>query len=273
LLLLFRYYPAVSALYYSFTNFSLSNPIEFVGVQNYARLLEDTQFLVGFRNMAVLLVTNIAKTVTFPLLVALLVFSISGARPRQFFETAFIVPSIVPGIVTVLVWRMIYSADAGLLNETLQQLGLANLRQAWLGNSRFALGSIIFAGFPWISAFAFLIYLGGLINISRELYDAAKIDGATAWTRFWRIELHLLKPQFRILLFFSYLGAIQSYASIFVYTRGGPGYATMVPGLQMYLTIADVGEYGYASALGVVLFVIVFAGTVLNFRFNRRTAG
>jgi ABC-type sugar transport system permease subunit len=128
------------------------------------------------------------------------------------------------------------------------------------------------AGFPWIGAFAFLVYFGGLINISKELYDAAKIDGASAWTRFWRMELPLLKPQLRILLFFSYLGSIQSYASIYVYTRGGPGFATYVPGLQMYLTISDEGNYGYASALGVVLFIIVFAGTVMNFRFNRRVS-
>jgi len=272
LLFTFRYYPAFTAIYYSFTNFSLSNPLEFVGLANYARIIHDEYFLYGFRNMVILLATNVLKTTTFPLLAALLVFSLGSERSRYWYKTVFILPSIVPGMVTVMVWRMIYSADVGLLNQTLEALGLAGLRQAWLGNGRYALGSIIFAGFPWIGAFAFLVYFGGLINISKELYDAAKIDGASAWTRFWRMELPLLKPQLRILLFFSYLGSIQSYASIYVYTRGGPGFATYVPGLQMYLTISDEGNYGYASALGVVLFIIVFAGTVMNFRFNRRVS-
>lgn len=272
LLFAFRYYPALTAVYYSFTNFSLSNPLEYIGLANYARIVHDEYFLYGFRNMLILLATNILKTTTFPLLAALLVFTLGSERSRYWFKTAFILPSIVPGMVTVMVWRMIYSADVGLLNQTLEVLGLGAFRQAWLGNGRYALGSIIFAGFPWIGAFAFLVYFGGLINISKELYDAAKIDGANAWTRFWRMELPLLKPQLRILLFFSYLGSIQSYAGIYVYTRGGPGFATYVPGLQMYLTIADEGNYGYAAALGVVLFIIVFAGTITNFRFNRKVS-
>jgi ABC-type sugar transport system permease subunit len=272
LLFAFRYYPAFTAIYYSFTNFSLSNPLELIGLENYARLFHDEYFLYGFRNMLILLATSILKTTTFPLLAALLVFSLASERSRYWYKTAFILPSIVPGMVTVMVWRMIYSADVGLLNQTLEALGLGAFRQAWLGNAKYALGSIIMAGFPWIGAFAFLIYFGGLINISKELYDAAKIDGASVLTRLRRIELPLLKPQFRILLFFSYVGSIQSYAGIYVYTRGGPGVATYVPGLHMYLTIADESNYGYASALGVVLFVVVLAGTILNFRFNRKVS-
>ncbi len=271
LLLAFAYYPAISGLYYSLTDFSLSNPIEFVGFENFAAAMHDRVFISGFRNMGIILAANLFKVVSFPLLTALLVFHLVHAKPRNFFKTAFIVPSIVPGIVIVLIWRMIYGSDVGLINQILELLGLAHLKQAWLGNGRYALGSIIFAGFPWVGAFAFLIYFGGLINISGELYDAARIDGANAVARFVRIELPLLKPQFGILIFFSYIGSIQSYADIFVFTRGGPGYATYVPGLQMYLEIADRGNYGYASSLGVILFIIVFVVTVL-LRMKRKEA-
>ena len=263
LLLVFAYYPAISGLFYSLTDFSLSNPLEFIGMKNYAAMIHDRVFISGFKNMGFILAANLIKVSTFPLFTALLVFHLLHPRSRNFFKTAFIIPSIVPGIVTVLIWRMIYGSDVGLINQTLELLGLPQLRQAWLGNSRYALGSIIFAGFPWIGAFAFLIYFGGLINISKELYDAAKIDGANAWWCFWKIEFQLLKPQFGILLFFSYRGSIQAYSDIFVFTRGGPGFATYVPGLQMYLEIADRGNYGYASALGVVLFIVVFAVTII----------
>ena len=99
-------------------------------------------------------------------------------------------------------------------------------------------------GFPFLSAFAFLIYMGGLLNINAELFDSAQIDGAGAWRRFWHIDVPLLEPQFRLLLFFAFAGSIQGFANILIFTRGGPGYSTYVPALQMYLQIASGATSG-----------------------------
>lgn len=271
LILLFSYYPAVLAFYYSFTDFSVRNvTAEFVGLQNYLTILrDDFYFRVGFGNMLLILVTGVLKVLSVPLLVAELVFWLKNHVHRYLFRTLVVFPAVVPGLVTTLLWRLIYDPNVGLLNQLLRTLGLGHLQRAWLGDERTAIWAIIGAGFPFLSAFAFLIYLGGLLNINPELYDSAQIDGAAWWRRFWHIDVPLLEPQFRLLLFFAFTGAIQGFAHIYIYTRGGPGYATYVPALQMYLKIADGGDFGYASAIGVLLFGLIFLGTVVILRFRR----
>ncbi len=271
LILVFSYYPAALAFYYSFTNFSVRTVTEFIGLENYRRILfGDFYFRVGFLNLTLLVVTSLLKTLTMPLLVAELIFRLRNSVHQYIFRTLFVLPAVVPGLITVFLWRMVYDPYAGLLNQVLRVLGLTDWTRAWLGNESTALWAIIGAGFPYISAFPFLIYMGGLLNISTEMYDAAKIDGANWWRQFWSIDVPLLLPQMRLLIFFTLAGTIQGFAQIYIYTRGGPGYATYVPGLQMYYQLAE-GDFGYASAIGVLLFIVIFAGTLFSLRF-RRTA-
>ncbi len=269
LILLFSYYPALMAFYYSLTDFSLRSVTEFVGLANYRKILtNDFYFRVGFGNLALILVFSLLKTLTVPLLVAELIFRLRNSVHQYVFRTLFVLPAVVPGLITVYLWRMVYDPYAGLLNETLRAVGLSQWTTAWLGNESTALWAIIAAGFPYISAFPFLIFMGGLLNISTEMYDAARMDGAGWWRQFWHIDVPLLTPQTRLLLFFTLAGAIQGFAQVYIYTRGGPGYATYVPGLQMYYQIAE-GDFGYASAIGVVLFAIIFSGTIFLLRFRR----
>lgn len=270
LILVFSYYPAAMAFYYSFTNFSVRTVTEFIGIENYRRILtSDFYFRVGFLNLGLLLLTSLFKTLTMPLLVAELIFRLRNTVHQYVFRTLFVLPAVVPGLISVFLWRMVYDPYAGLLNQVLRLFGLTDWTRAWLGNESTALWAIIGAGFPYISAFPFLIYMGGLLNISNELYDAAKIDGANWWRQFWNIDVPLIVPQMRLLIFFTLAGTIQGFAQIYIYTRGGPGYATYVPGLQMYYQLAE-GDFGYASAIGVLLFIAVFAGTLFSLRFRRQ---
>lgn len=270
LIMVVYYYPAAMAAYYSLTSFSLRSATEFVGVKNYRDILvDDFYFRVGFWNMMIILLTSTFKSIATPLLVAELIFWLRKEVHRYIFRTLFVLPAVVPGLVGTLLWRQVYDPIGGLLNQVLRGVGLEQLQRAWLGNEQTALWAIIGAGFPWIGAFPFLVYLGGLLNINAELYDAATIDGAGWWARFWRIDMPLLAPQHGLILFFSFLGSIQGFANILIYTRGGPGYATYVPGLQMFLKIAE-GDFGYASAIGMILFALVMIGTAL--RFVRRGA-
>lgn len=269
LILLFSYYPAVLAIYYSFTNFSARNVTAFIGIQNYLTILrDDTYFSEGIVNVVLILVTGVAKTITIPLLVAELIYWVKDNVHRYVFRTLVIFPAVVPSIVTTLLWRLIYDPNIGLVNEFLRVVGLGQLQRAWLGNEHTAIWAIIGAGFPFLSAFAFLIYLGGLLNINAELYDAAQIDGAGWARRFLSIDVPLLEAQFRLLLFFAFAGALQGFANIYIFTQGGPGSATYVPSLEMYFKISD-GDFGYASAIGVILFVVIFLGTVGILRFRR----
>ncbi|MHA1565342.1 MAG: outer membrane protein assembly factor BamB family protein, partial [Alphaproteobacteria bacterium] len=165
---IFRYYPVITAFTYSLTNYSLNNPTEFVGLENFRMMLHDRYVWVGMKNMLIFLVTGLVKTLTVPLLAAELVFWLSGSRLKQFFRSAFVVPAVVPGLVFVLLWAKIYHPDTGLLNKILIAVGLERFTHAWLAEEGWALWSIVFAGFPWVSIFAFLVLLGGLININKN---------------------------------------------------------------------------------------------------------
>jgi ABC-type sugar transport system permease subunit len=272
LIALFSYYPAGLAFYYSLTTFSLRTATEFIGLANYREILtEDVYFRRGLLNMVIIVLTSMLKTVTVPLLVAELVFWLRNSVHRYLFRTLFVLPAVVPDLVFTLLWRQVYDPHTGLLNELLGAVGLEGWQRAWLGDERTALSAVIGVGFPWVTAFAFLIFLGGLLNINPEFFDAARIDGAGRWARFRHIDAPLLLPQFRILLFFAIIGAVQGFTAVFILTRGGPGYATYVPALQMYLRIAE-GDLGYASAIGVVLFAMILAATLFVLRFRRQEA-
>jgi raffinose/stachyose/melibiose transport system permease protein len=267
---LFSYYPAALAVYSSFTNYSLGAPVEFIGVRNYVQILtNDFYFRIGLINMLIITVFSVIKIITVPLLVAELVFWLQNTAHQYAFRTLFVLPTVVPGIVFTLLWRHVYDPRTGLLNELLATLGLGQFQRTWLGDPDTALWAVIAVGFPYVDAFAFLILLGGLLNINPEYYDAARVDGATSWSRFWNIDLALLRPQFRILLFFAITGTVQGFAGIFILTNGGPGYATYVPALEMYQRIAQ-GDLGYASAIGVLLLAMIVVATVIILRWRRQ---
>jgi ABC-type sugar transport system permease subunit len=269
LIALFSYYPAAMAVYYSFTNYSLRSITEWVGFDNYHNILfEDPYFRIGIKNMLIITITSVIKTLTVPLLIAELIFWLRNSWHSYVFRTLFILPTVVPGLVFTLMWRQIYDPDTGLINELLDIVGLEDLQTAWLGNPETALWAIIGVGFPWVDAFALLILLGGLLNINGDFFDAARVDGASVWQRFRNIDMPLLVPQFRILLFFAIAGTVQGFVSIFILTRGGPGMTTYIPSLQMYMRIAD-GDFGYASAVGVILFLIILVATFVVLRLRR----
>jgi ABC-type sugar transport system permease subunit len=268
-ILLFSYYPAAMSFYYSLTNYSLRSVTRWVGLDNYENILfNDPYFRIGVQNMLVITITSVIKTLTVPLLIAELIFWLRNHWHSYVFRTLFILPTVVPGLVFTLMWRQIYDPDTGLINELLGIIGLEQWQTAWLGNPDTALWAIIGVGFPWVDAFALLILLGGLLNINGDYFDAAKVDGASVWQRFRNIDLPLLVPQFRILLFFAITGTIQGFVSIFVLTRGGPGMTTYIPALQMYMRISD-GDFGYASAVGVILFLVILVATFVVLRIRR----
>lgn len=265
----FSLYPALSAFYYSFTDFSLRAPSQWIGIQNFRTLLlHDVYFRKGIVNMGIVIGTSLIKTFTVPLLAAELVYWLRNRVHQYVFRTVFVLSAVVPGLVITLLWRQIYAPDGGLLNNLLNSVGLSSWTHAWLGDSSTALWAIIGAGFPYLPAFSFLIFLGGMLTISGELHDALAIDGGSRWQRFWHVDLPHLRPQFRILGFFALVGSIESFVSIFVLTNGGPGYSTYVPALQMYQRIGT-GDLGYSAAIGVVLFIGIFILAMIGMRLTR----
>ena len=267
LLLTFNYYPAFSGLYHAFTEWSPGVRTEWVGLSNFRFLLEDRFFLSGFRNAGILVVVSVLKTMTVPLLVAEFIFNLRNRFSQYWFRTLFVVPIVLPAVVEILVWNNIYDPAIGLLNESLKLVGLGEWTRVWYGDASVSLGAIIFIGVPWVNAFALLIFYGGLISISNEIIDASLVDGASKWRRFWNIDLPLLMGQIKLLLILNFINAVQTFELVFLTTGGGPGAATYTPALELYYMAMRMDRMGVASAIGMVLFLIILASTILSMRF------
>ncbi len=267
LILLFNYYPAASALYHSFFNWDGANFKQFSGLANFRTMLKDAIIWQALGNMIKLTLISVAINLTFPLVAAALIFHLRDLRLAYFYRVLFVVPMVVPGMVTLMIWRFIYNPNIGLLNQILKAIGLGAWARPWLGDFNLALYAIIFIGFPWVAGIGTLIYLAGFQAIPSELLDAAAIDGASTWNRFWRVELPLVMSQIKLLVILTVIGSFQGFTTIMVMTNGGPGTATMVPGLYLYRNAMYYNKMGYACAIGTFIFILTLILTYLNTRY------
>ncbi len=275
LMAVFNYYPVILAFLRSFTDWNMHQSsireIRFIGLDNFVKMFTEGYFLVGTKNLLILLVTSMIKIITIPVLIAELVFLMRRDRAKYWFRFLFVLPMVVPGIVMTLMWNNIYDPGIGLINNLLSVVGLENLQRSWLGDPGTAIWAIVFMGFPFINAFAFLVYYGGLIDIPSSLFEAARSDGSNGWWNFTRIHLPLITPQIKMLVILTFIGAVQDFTNIFVLTNGGPGTSTYVPGLELYFNATRFGQYGYACALGLVMFIVILGGTILNMKMKANT--
>jgi len=263
LLITFSYYPAISAIYHSFTVWDGFRPEQWVGVQNYQEIFtSDIIFRKGFANMLLLTIWQVVRSSVFPLLGAALLYRMRNEKLAYFYRLVFVLPLVVPGVVAILVWRQLYEPNFGLFNAILQALGLSP--SAWLNSPKTALPSLMFMGFPWIDGVGLLIYLAGLLAIPTEIIEAAKMDGASSIRRFFNMELPLIVPQIRLIVILNVIGSLQSFGWQLLVTRGGPNNATTVPAWEMYQSAMTEGRFGVASAIGVVLFLLIFILTLIN---------
>lgn len=173
---------------------------------------------------------------------------------------------VVPLILNYLIWRFIYNPQVGLLNQTLELIGLGDMAQAWLAEPSTAMIALSFVRFPWLPTLQFLIILGGLQSIPKEVHESSQIDGAGFWRRLFYIDIPMTRRQITLAMILTMIFMTQRFDLFLVMTDGGPGYSTMVPALQLYQSAFNFLEFGYASAIGVVLFVAMLGLTILNLR-------
>lgn len=259
----FMYYPAFIAVSRAFTDWDGFNVPNFTGLENFRRAVSDPAMGAATRNTAIWTALGLILAVVPPLVVAELIYHLRGPRRQYAYRTLFVIPIVVPSLVVLLVWQNFYRSD-GLINGVLGAVGLAGLQQSWLANPDTALYALIFIGFPYIDAFSLLLLYAALQGIPKEVVEAARLDGATGWQRIRSIDLPLLRPQLALLAVLAVIGNVQYFISPLVVTNGGPGYATTVPALLMYQTAVSLGEYGYAMAIAVLLFVVVVVLTAFS---------
>ena len=282
LILVFQYYNVFQAFWYAFTDWSLATKtmreVNFIGFDNFVKMFTEGYFLLGTKNLVIMIISSFLKLLTVPLLLAEVVFAMKtktgdSSRRRYWFRLLLVVPMVVPGVVSTLMWKNIYDPNIGALNSLLDVMNLSHLKHSWLGDERTALWSIIFMGFPFVNSFAFLVYYGGLINIPTELFEAAKVDGSNAFWNFTHIHLPLITPQLKMLIVTTFISAVQDYGGVYLLTGGGPGTATYVPGLELYYAATKFGQYGYACAMGLVMFVVILIGSLINMRMKTQELG
>ncbi|MGC8972482.1 MAG: carbohydrate ABC transporter permease [bacterium] len=263
LLLTFNYYPAINALYHSLFEWDGIGYEKFIGIGNFINLFRDPVFIIALKNVLILAIAGVSISLTFPLLAAELTFNLRNLKMQYLYRTMFVVPMVVPGVVGLLLWGFIYRPD-GLLNAILERVGLGNLCRPWLGDFNTALYAIIFIGFPWIGSFNYLIYLAGLQSISRELFESSIIDGATRLQQIFYIDIPMILGQVKLILILTIIGVMQGYTTQVVLTQGGPGYATMVPGMHMYNSAFQYYKMGYGCAIGTFLFGVILILTIIS---------
>ncbi len=265
-MVVFQYYPAVTAFFRSFYAWD-GRRATYVGLYNYQFFFQDPRLVQAWGNIFQLLIFNLV-VLCMPLFIAYLIYRLPNDRHRYLFRVLMIVPIIVPGFVFIVLWRWIFSLN-GALNLILSAVGLGSLTRVWLGDTSTALYSLMFMQFPWVDVIAMLIFLAGFMTIPDEMLDAAAVDGALGIKRFWFVELPAIQGQVKIMVILTLIGTLQEFGRSLWMTRGGPGWSTMVPGLNMYFALTEEFKYGYASAIGVVLFAIIFVLTLVNQRFIR----
>jgi raffinose/stachyose/melibiose transport system permease protein len=239
-----------------------------VGLGNYADLLEDPVVKSGFLHVLVLVFFMAVLPITIGLFLAA---TLTRARVRGMttFRTLIFLPQVVSIVAVAVIWRWILT-DIGPLNEVLGAVGLGGLERAWLGDYTWALPAIGIVGTWILTGLCMVLFLAGLQQIPGSLYDAARVDGAGAIREFFSVTLPGLRGVIAVTTTITVVWALRSFDLVFVMTRGGPGTSTQVPGIQIYQRAFQNGQVGSACAIAVVLSIIVFAVTIGINRYAER---
>jgi ABC-type sugar transport system permease subunit len=262
----FSYYPAVRSLIGGFYQWNGFSPPVYAGLSQFRQYLRSPDFGIEVKNIAVLTGGAILISLVSQFTAAEIVTRMPP-RAAAIAKYVLVLPIVLPPLVLIEVWAYLLQPGSGLVDHILGSAGLP--QPSWFSDTHLALASILLVGFPWISNLGFLIFLGGLQNLPRDILDAARLDGVGVLRRVFAIDIPLLMPQFRIVVILSGINAVQNFVPILLLTNGGPGTASLVPGLDMYQSAFSNDQYGYGMAIGTLLFVAMLIFTLAAMRILR----
>lgn len=244
-------------------SFHLWNPLmgrfQFTGFKNWQMVLESSLFWRSMGNTVLFAAVAVAARVVLGLLIASGLYS-KLVRHKALFRTLYYLPTITPMVAVSFVWKFMYDPQFGLLNQ------LLGTEINWLFDARYAMSAILMLTIWKDFGYAVVILLGGMHSLPADCYEAAEIDGANAWQRFWTMTLPLLKPTVVFIVITSLISYFQTYIPVMVLTQGGPGTKTYLASYIIYDQAFVKYNFGYASAISFVLFLIIAALTALSFR-------
>lgn len=260
--------PVVLVAGISFFDWELLSPPKFVGLANYRKLFGDGSIWHSLLVTVYYVLLSIPLQTVLALLLAILLNQ--RIRGRSLFRALYVVPWMATPVVLGLVWSWVFDPRNGSINAFLATFGITGPN--WLTDSTFALPAIALVQVWQYAGYNMLFFLAGLQGVPHELYEAAAMDGASSIQRFFAITLPQLRPTTFFVLVTNVIGSFQVFDTVFVMTNGGPGNSTEVLNFKIYQTAFQFFDFGYASALSMLLFLIILAVTLVQVRyFNKRT--
>ena len=267
-LFLFTVVPIIASVLLAFFRWDIISSPEWAGVDNFADIGGDPTVRVAFLNTFAFVVVAVVLQLAVALGLAVLVQSRMPNWLRAFFRSALFFPLILSAASVSLIMAYLFNQDFGLVNGVLNAVGVADV--PWL-TSKYGAATVVILVYVWQSfGFTFLLFIGGLAAITQDVYEASSIDGATGWSRFRNITLPLLSPTVLVASVMAIISALQIFDQPYVLTRGGPGDSTRTAVMVIYESAFQRLEFGRASAIGIVLTLIIMGVTALQFRLSRR---
>lgn len=262
----FVFFPLLYAAYISVHEWSLIDTPTFTGVRNYQRLVQDAQFWHSLRNTVIFSLATVPTSLFLGLMVAIGLNR--QLATRTLLRSLYFLPVVVSSVATAVISAWLFNDNYGVVNELLKRIGLGPV--AWLSTPQWALPSIILTTLWTRIGFCMVVYLAALQSISPSYYEAARIDGATRLQLFRYVTWPQLRPTTFLLLILNVIHSFQVFDLIYVMTGGGPGFSTTMIVQYLYQQAFAASEMGYASAMGMVLFVLILLFTLVQWRINRR---
>ena len=247
--------PIFMSIYYSFHSFNLIHAPTFVGLRNFTRMLDDPFMTVSIRNTLLLVLIVVPVQSLLALLFAVIITSLKKNMWTGFVKSAMFVPVVASMALVGNIWRIIMGLNQGLLNQLLGVFNIAPIN--WLGDRNMALLAVCVMIIWKNIGYFMVIYIAAILDISAEYYEAAKVDGAGRFLQFLYITLPSIKPVNYLVVLLGSIWSFQTFDAVYVMTNGGPGDATTTMVLNIYNVAFRMFNFGYGSALAMVLFVIV----------------
>ncbi|MBL8160406.1 MAG: sugar ABC transporter permease [Anaerolineae bacterium] len=267
-IIVFLFIPLIFSFFLSFRDWTKPNfsDAPYVGLENYEFLMEDSRFWQAMSNSGYY--TLLAVPLGMAISLGVAVVMNQKLRGVYFFRTLFFMPVVSSWVAVSIIWLTLLDPNVGIVNYILGGLGLPQIN--WLGDPRSAMPSIVLITIWKGLGFNMVIWLAGLQAIPQELYEAAAIDGANRWQKFWRVTLPLLAPTSFFLAVTGVIGSFQVFTPVYVLTKGGPLESTNTAVYHIYRRAFQEFDFGYAAAQSWILFAVIFIATIIQVVYVRR---
>ncbi|WP_404448907.1 sugar ABC transporter permease [Sutcliffiella horikoshii] len=261
--------PTISAVFYSFTDWDgLTTNFNFVGFENYTNLVtNDSIFIKAMTNNLKFMLFVVVFQTLFSLVFAVLL--VKNTKTNVFLRALYFFPTILSSVSVAFIWSYMYDPNLGIINNLFSSVGLEMLANNWLGDQNIAIYSIAFVQVWFHTGQMLIIFVAGLQAIPEDLYEVAKIEGASRWQTFSRVTWPLIAPAATIVVAYTTIQSFKAFDLIYAMTRGGPNYATEILATHIYTTAFRSFKFGYASAESVIFMLVIALITFLQFRVLR----